>query len=354
MKYHFGLLILAGVCTAAPLFGFPPPPPPPAGRLPPGFDQLLPQSAKDKLMELHVNKELSFEQRRDAIEKVFDQLPQEVLAELPLPPGLARLPEEHRQKFKELQMDRSLTGFERHQKVQEMVKVLPEELQAVVRPPPPPPGAFGHGMPPPPSGAFPGPHGQGMPPPPPFGFPGPHGHGIPLPPPRDQPQPNGFPARPPPGFEAIVGPTVFKQLIRIHENPAFSTDDKKAAIDQIMRAVPRSQLDSLPLPPGFDKLPYEEVQRVRAIFTNFDLNWNERHEQVMEFVKNLPKELRRLLRPPPPPVLNELAAEVREQIEDLMDNMDLSPMERLNQLQKAIQGVPAELKARLLPPMPRH
>ncbi|CAD5223935.1 unnamed protein product [Bursaphelenchus okinawaensis] len=292
----FSIAFLASIISSAP-FGAPPP------HLPPGFDELLPNEAKDRLMELHLNKALSFEERREAIEEVFDQLPLEVLAKLPLPPGLERLPAEHKQKFRELQMDRTMTAADRHNKVKQMVEELPTELQKVVNPPTTPPMI------------------------------------------------RGFPSRPPPGFEAIVGPSVFKQLVKVHENADLTVPQKKNMIDLIMRQVPRAQLDKLPLPPGFDQLPYESVQRVRSIFTNFEINWDERHRLVMDFVQQLPREQRRLLRPTPPPFVMELPSEVRDQIEDIFDDVSLSPQERFHKMRLIFQSLPAELRAKL-PPMP--
>ncbi|CAD5231444.1 unnamed protein product [Bursaphelenchus xylophilus] len=293
----FSMTILVATTLAAP-FAVPPP------LLPPGFDELLPSESKQKLMELHLNRDLTFEQRREAIEQVFDELPQEILAKLPLPPGLERLPEEHKQKFRNLQMDRSMTAVDRHNKVKEMVSQLPEELQQVVNPP----------------------------------------AGIP-------PMVRGFPSRPPPGFEAIVGPSVFKQLVKVHESTDLTVPEKKNMIDLIMRQVPRAQLEKLPLPPGFDLLPFEAIQRVRAIFTNFEINWDERHRLVMNFIQQLPREQRRLLRPSPPPFIMELPVEVREQIEDIFDDVALSPPERFHKMRLVFQSLPEEMKARL-PPLP--
>ncbi|CAD5231447.1 unnamed protein product [Bursaphelenchus xylophilus] len=103
--------------------------------LPPGFAELLPAESKRKLLELHWDRHLTMEQRGVAIQQVFDKLPQDVLAKLPLPPGLERLPEEYKKKFRELRMDRSITASERVRRVKEMVSQLPEELQKVVRAP---------------------------------------------------------------------------------------------------------------------------------------------------------------------------------------------------------------------------
>lgn len=303
--------VLAVAVNAAP-FMFPPPPPPPPGQLPPGFDELLPQEAKDKLMALHADHSLNMEQRRAGIDGVFDELPQEVLAKLPLPPGIERLPEEHKQQFRALHMDRTLTSEDRAQRTKQMVDSLPADMQALVRPPPPP-------------------HFAGGPPPPQFV--------------------NGFPARPPPGFEDVVGATVYKQLLKVHEDSSATPETKKAMIDQIMQRVPREQLSKLPLPPGFDRLPADAQQRVRAIFTDFTQPWDRRHQLVHEFVKELPREQRRLLRPPPPPGFERLPQDVRERIEELIDS-ESRPFEHADKVQAILQSLPAELRPGMPPPPP--
>jgi hypothetical protein len=82
----------------------------------------LPTEAKNKLIELHFDKDLTFDERRGKIEEVLDDLPKETLEKLPLPPGLERLPEESKAKFRELHLNRGLDWRERHQLVQEAIK----------------------------------------------------------------------------------------------------------------------------------------------------------------------------------------------------------------------------------------
>jgi hypothetical protein len=77
-----------------------------------------------------------------------------------------------------------------------------------------------------------------------------------------------------------------------------------------MANVPQEQLDKLPLPPGFDRLPAESLQRLRTLMHNFKLDWDERHQQVKEFIMQLPREERRLMRPPSPPGFEQLPEEV--------------------------------------------
>jgi hypothetical protein len=56
--------------------------------------------------------------------------------------------------------------------------------------------------------------------------------------------------QPPPGFERLLPPDVYNQLLQIHRNPELGPQEKSQQIDQIMRSLPQSILEQLPLPPG--------------------------------------------------------------------------------------------------------
>ena len=45
-----------------------------------------------------------------------------------------------------------------------------------------------------------------------------------------------LPPRPPPGFELVLSPTVYTQLLAVHENSALTIDEQKRKIDEIMKA----------------------------------------------------------------------------------------------------------------------
>ncbi|KAI6190515.1 hypothetical protein M3Y97_00126400 [Aphelenchoides bicaudatus] len=286
--------------------GFAPQTPP---LIPPGFDEHLPDQAKQRLIQLHFNKDLNFEERRDKIEEVLDGLPKDVLEKLPLPPGLERLPEKSKAKFKELHMNRDISWKERQQLVREAVKELPEDEQRLVEPPRPPM----------------------MPPM------GPH---------------MGFPPHPPPGFETVLSQTIYKQLMAVHSNPQLSVEEKKQQVDKIMANVPQEQLDRLPLPPGFDRLSFENQQRVRQLMHDFKLDWETRHENVKKFIDNLPRSERKMLIPGPPPGFEIVPKETQDQIDELFMNEKLSPAERSYKIHQLIMQLPEEIRSKLPPPPP--
>lgn len=48
--------------------------------------------------------------------------------------------------------------------------------------------------------------------------------------------------KPPPGFEAVLAPTVYQQLIAVHQNTKLSVVEKKQQVDKVMQQVPADQL----------------------------------------------------------------------------------------------------------------
>ena len=66
----------------------------------------------------------------------------------------------------------------------------------------------------------------------------------------------------------------------------------------------------LPLPPLMRKLPEETQQRIRSIMHDYKTPWNDRHQKVREFVKSLPVEERRMMRPPMPTFVKDFPQEV--------------------------------------------
>jgi hypothetical protein len=232
-------------------------------------------------------------------------------------------------------MNRGLDWRERHMLIHKAIKELPEHEQRLVEPPHPPMLPF---------------MGQGFQSGPNFKFP--NGMFPPMGPPPSNFGPDGFPPHPPPGFEFALAPTIYKQLMTVHQNPTLSVEDKKRSIDKIMSMVPQDQLDRLPLPPNFDRLDAENVQRIRQLMHNFQLDWDARHQSVKDFIAQLPMEQRRLLRPQGPPGFDSLPDEVQDQIEILFTNDKLNPHERNIKIHELIQKLPQEVRAKLPPPPP--
>lgn len=103
---------------------------------------------------------------------------------------------------------------------------------------------------------------------------------------------------------------VYNALLSIHQNSSLLTQEKINKIDQIMRAQPYEILYKLPLPPHFEQLPPEYVKKAREIFANKSLDYDTKNVAVADFIKSLPLELRKLVRPPLPPTLDQLSVKV--------------------------------------------
>ncbi|KAH7730596.1 Protein Y75B7AR.1 [Aphelenchoides avenae] len=240
----------------------------------------------------------------------MSSLTSDILAKLPMPPGFEKLPEETQKKLRDIHTDTSLNWKERHHKIHKLIESLPLEQRRLLPPSPPPP--FGS--------------------PPPFG-------------------PHGFPPMPPPGFEDVLPKDVYSALVAVHRNQSMTVKQKKQAIDEIMRKVPVEIREKLPLPPGFDRLPAEKLKSIRGILTNNALDFDSRHEKLEEFIKSLPKEERRLIRPPPPPGFENLPQEIKDQIDEIMETA-LGHHERFEQIRKVIDSLPQEIRSKLPPPPP--
>lgn len=68
-----------------------------------------------------------------------------------------------------------------------------------------------------------------------------------------------------------------------------------------MSSLPDSVLDRLPLPAGFEKLPQNIQEKLRAAHKAKNITWDQRHAIIHNIVESLGKEHKRLIHPPPPP-----------------------------------------------------
>jgi len=208
---------------------------------PPVFETVLPEEAKQRPVYIYGDSSLASEDRVNQINAVFDSLPHEVIEQLPLPNEYERLPAEV---YKRILYVHTAPGFkwaERQQLIRDIVESLPVEQRQLMHTP-----RFGGG--------------------------------------------------PPPGFELILAPTVYKQLLTVHHNPRLSKDEKARLITRIMRQVPAEQINRLPLPSGMDQLPIELQQRLRSLVYNYSVEQPIRNQRVREFVNSLPAEMRPELR----------------------------------------------------------
>ncbi|KAI6174280.1 Lactamase-B domain-containing protein [Aphelenchoides besseyi] len=255
------------------------------GPYPPQFENVLPQEAKDQLMGIYNNTELTHEERMQQMDAVYDSLPTNLFTSLPLPEGFNNLPEVTLNQIKIVHSNPNLRYSERRQQIRSLLDSVPYEQRRA---------AF--------KGTF-------------------------------------FPPMPPPGFESVLSPTVYKQLLSVHRNPQLSAEQKKQQADRIMQQVPADQLKRLPLPFLFDKLPIETQQRIRSIIHNFRMPWDRRRELLHEFIHSLPVEERRVLRPPLPTFVSELPSNIKAQLEAIHNDDNLKPWERFQRFRQVMQTV---------------
>jgi len=207
---------------------------------PPVFESVLPESAKQQLVIIYEDPTLSAEARANQVNEVFDSLPLEIIQQLPLPVEYERLPADVYRRILYVHTAPAFKWAERQQLIRDIVEGLPVEQRMLLRTP-----RFGG---------------------------------------------------PPPGFEDVLAPTVYKQLLLVHHNPRLNKEEKAAIITRIMRQVPADQLARLPLPAGFERLPLEVQQRVRSLIYDYSVPQHLRTQRVQQFVATLPEEVRPALR----------------------------------------------------------
>lgn len=207
---------------------------------PPVFESALPEEAKQRLVEIFNTRTLDADERANQINAVFDSLPQAVIERLPLPVEYERLPVDV---YRRLNFIHTAPGFawaERQRLTQNIIESLPSEVRQLMK-----------------TARFGG---------------------------------------PPPGFEYVLAPSIYKQLLFIHYNPELSREQRAEMITQVMRQVPAQQIEQLPLPAGMDRLPAELQRRLRSLVYDYTVPQQTRVKRVHDFVQMLPVEMRPPLR----------------------------------------------------------
>jgi hypothetical protein len=207
---------------------------------PPVFESVLPEEAKQQLVYIYGDSSLTSEDRVNQINAVFDSLPREVIEQLPLPSEYYRLPADVYNRILYVHTAPGFKWAERQQLIRDIVESLPVEQRQLMH----------------------------------------------------TPRIGG----PPPGFELVLAPTVYKQLLTVHHNPRLTKEEKATLITRIMRQVPTEQINQLPLPSGMNQLPVELQQRLRSLVYDYSVEQPIRAQRVREFVESLPLELRPHLR----------------------------------------------------------
>jgi len=207
---------------------------------PPVFESVLPEEAKKQLVYIYGDSSLASEERVNQINAVFDSLPREVIQQLPLPNEYERLPADVYRRILYVHTAPGFKWAERQQLIRDIVESLPVEQRQLMH----------------------------------------------------TPKIGG----PPPGFELVLAPTVYKQLLTVHHNPRLTKEEKAHLITRIMRQVPAEQINQLPMPSGMDQLPAELQQRLRSLVYDYSVEQPIRAQRVREFVQSLPMEMRPQLR----------------------------------------------------------
>lgn len=207
---------------------------------PPVFEPILSDEVKQRLTNIYLDSTLSSEERASQINAVFDSLPQEIIEALPLPTEYERLPFDVYQRIQYVHVAPGFKWAERQGLIRDIIENLPEPERQLLH----------------------------------------------------TPKIGG----PPPGFETVLAPTVYKQLLFVHHNPHLTKEQKAQQISSIMRQVPQDQIDHLPLPKGMDQLPAELQKRLRSLVYDYSVPQPVRAQKVREFVNQLPIELRPPLR----------------------------------------------------------
>jgi hypothetical protein len=103
-----------------------------------------------------------------------------------------------------------------------------------------------------------------------------------------------FGPSPPDAFKWL--PTETKEKLKsIYEDHSLRWEERKKMIDEVFDFLPKEVLDKMPLPPGFEKLPQEIQDQAKAINGDLALKWGEKREKIREIIKSLPEEQRRLI-----------------------------------------------------------
>jgi hypothetical protein len=203
---------------------------------PPVFESALPLEAKQHLIRIYFDQSVTSEDRANQVNAIFDSLSQQVIEQLPLPAEYERLPADVYRRLLYIHVAPGFKWAERQQLIRDIVESLPEEQKALMR----------------------------------------------------TPRIGG----PPPGFETVLAPTVYKQLLLVHHNPRISKEEKSELITRIMRQVPQEQINQLPLPAGMESLPVELRIKARSLVYDYTVPQPIRAQKVREFVQGLSAEIR--------------------------------------------------------------
>lgn len=70
-------------------------------------------------------------------------------------------------------------------------------------------------------------------------------------------------------------------------------------IGEIMDTLPEDVFEKLPFPPGFDKLPADVLDKLKAIRKDKSISIEQRFKDFQKVIEALPEDQKALIRPPP-------------------------------------------------------
>uniref|UniRef100_A0A0K0F9U6 SXP/RAL-2 family protein Ani s 5-like cation-binding domain-containing protein n=1 Tax=Strongyloides venezuelensis TaxID=75913 RepID=A0A0K0F9U6_STRVS len=269
----------------------------PRGPYPKDFEEILPQDVKDQLKAIHENNDLKWRERKDKVNEIMSNLPQDIKDKLPVPPEFRELPKEIQDQLKAIKLAPKLTREEKRNKIKSLIDSLPEETKKLIKPRP-------------------------------FLFP---------------------PMGPPKEFEEILGSQVYNRLKNIHENKDLSPSEKWSNVEEIMKSLPTEVLEKLPLPPHLRNLPEDVQEQLKKIFVNKELSFHEKRQQARELIKGLPEEIRKTIRPPMPPFFEKLPEELKSKIEKIFKDDNIGRREKFEKIRDILDEIPKEEREKIFP-----
>lgn len=174
---------------------------------------------------------MTSEERVNKVNAVFDSLPQEIRMQLPLPVEYERLPADVYRRIVYIHVADGFKWAERQHLIHSIVESLSDEEKKLMQ----------------------------------------------------TPRIGG----PPAGFELVLAPTVYKQLLFVHHNPQLTKEEKAELITKIMRQVPQDQINQLPLPAEMQQLPMELKARARSLVYDYSVPQMIRARRVKEFMEQI-------------------------------------------------------------------
>uniref|UniRef100_A0A915ALY2 Uncharacterized protein n=1 Tax=Parascaris univalens TaxID=6257 RepID=A0A915ALY2_PARUN len=99
----------------------------------------------------------------------------------------------------------------------------------------------------------------------------------------------------------LLGPNIVKELLAIRDNKSLDKRGKLLKVEEVMKKIPDSVLQSIPFPPKMRSLPKDILDKYRNVLTNKSLSLDDRIAKFKEVSATLTPEQKKLL-----PTLEEI------------------------------------------------